>query len=67
MERAGSGPALGRAFTVDCTLIEAWAGHKSFKRKAEDRQTPQDDPGNPNVDFSQRAAQQRHSSIDHRS
>ena len=38
-------------FTVDGTLIEAWAGHKSFKRKADDRQIPPDDPGNPSVDF----------------
>jgi transposase len=38
-------------FTVDGTLIEAWASHKSFKRKdGSDRQTP-DDPGNPTVDF----------------
>ena len=26
-------------FTVDATLIEAWAGHKSFKRKGDDQQT----------------------------
>jgi hypothetical protein len=38
-------------FTVDGTLIEAWAGHKSFKRKGDDRQTPPDDPSNPSVDF----------------
>jgi Transposase domain (DUF772) len=38
-------------FTVDGTLIEAWAGHKSFKRKDSDRQTPPDDPGNPSIDF----------------
>jgi transposase len=38
-------------FTVDGTLIEAWAGHKSFTRKDADRQTPPDDPGNPSVDF----------------
>jgi transposase len=38
-------------FTVDGTLIEAWAGHKSFRRKADDWQTPPDDPGNPSVDF----------------
>ena len=38
-------------FTVDGTLIEAWAGHKSFKRKGGDQQTPPDDPGNPSVDF----------------
>jgi transposase len=38
-------------FTVDGTLIEAWAGHKSFTRKDADRQPPPDDPGNPSVDF----------------
>ncbi len=37
-------------FTVDGTLIEAWAGHKSFKPK-DHKQTPPDDPGNPSVDF----------------
>src|SRR6266404_7112435 len=30
-------------FTVDGTLVEAWAGHKSFKRKGDQRQTPPDD------------------------
>jgi transposase len=38
-------------FTVDGTLIEAWAGHKSFKRKDGSDQQPSDDPGNPTVDF----------------
>ncbi len=38
-------------FTVDGTLIEAWAGHKSFKRKGDDQPTPPDDPGNPSVNF----------------
>jgi transposase len=38
-------------FTVDGTLIEAWAGHKSFKRKDAEPQPPPDDPGNPSVDF----------------
>lgn len=38
-------------FTVDGTLIEAWAGHKSFQRKDAGPQTPPDDPGNPSVDF----------------
>ena len=37
--------------TVDGTLIEAWAGHKSFKRKDSDRQTPPEGPGNPRIDF----------------
>jgi len=39
-------------FTVDGTLIEAWAGQKSFKRKEESEQsTPPEDPGNPSIDF----------------
>lgn len=41
-------------FTVDGTLIEAWAGQKSFKRKAgvaADPPPKDDDPGNPSVDF----------------
>ncbi len=40
-------------FTVDGTLIEAWAGVKSFRPKGEnpaDREPP-DDPGNPTVNF----------------
>lgn len=38
-------------FTVDGTLIEAWAGQKSFKRKGAGGDKPPDDPGNPTVDF----------------
>ena len=37
-------------FTVDGTLIEAWAGLKSFKKKGA-ATTPPDDPGNPTVNF----------------
>jgi transposase len=37
-------------FTVDGTLIEAWASLKSFHHKGE-KNTPPDDPGNPSVDF----------------
>jgi transposase len=37
-------------FTVDGTLIEAWARLKSFQRKGE-KNTPPDDPGNPSIDF----------------
>jgi transposase len=37
-------------FTVDGTLIEAWAGLKSFQRKDTPRRPP-DDPGNPTVNF----------------
>jgi transposase len=38
-------------FTVDGTLIEAWAGQKSFKNKGGDSPEPPDDPGNPTVNF----------------
>jgi len=37
-------------FSVDGTLIEAWASHKSFQRKDEPTPPPED-PGNPTVDF----------------
>jgi transposase len=38
-------------FTVDATLLEAWAGMKSFRSKDDPPPTPPDDPGNPTVDF----------------
>jgi len=38
-------------FTVDGTLLEAWASLKSFQSKEEKSDTPPDDPGNPTVDF----------------
>jgi len=38
-------------FTVDATLLEAWAGMKSFRRKDEPPTSPPDDPGNPTIDF----------------
>jgi len=38
-------------FTVDGTLIEAWASLKSFKRKDGGPGDPPEDPGNPSVDF----------------
>jgi hypothetical protein len=38
-------------FSVDGTLIEAWAGQKSFRRKDEQAAAPSDDPGNPTVNF----------------
>ena len=48
----GQGLLSDEHFTVDGTLIEAWAGHKSFKRKDHpDSQTPPEDPGNPGVNF----------------
>jgi len=38
-------------FTVDGTLLEAWASLKSFKKVGADDPLPSDDPGNPTVDF----------------
>ena len=38
-------------FTVDGTLLEAWASHKSFRPKDEDPPTPPGDPKNPAVNF----------------
>jgi transposase len=38
-------------FTVDGTLIEAWAGQKSFQKKGTPSKTKSDDPGNPTIDF----------------
>jgi transposase len=37
-------------FTVDGTLLEAWASHKSFKPK-DGPSAPRDDPKNPTVNF----------------
>jgi hypothetical protein len=38
-------------FTVDGTLLEAWASLKSFQAKEQKTVAPPDDPGNPTVDF----------------
>ncbi len=38
-------------FTVDGTLLEAWASLKSFQRKDGGPTPPPDDPGNPTVNF----------------
>jgi transposase len=38
-------------FTVDGTLLEAWAGLKSFRKKDEGPTQPPDDPGNPTINF----------------
>ena len=38
-------------FSVDGTLLEAWASLKSFQPKEQKASTPPDDPGNPTVDF----------------
>jgi transposase len=50
-------------FTVDGTLLEAWAGAKSFQAKEAKAGPPPDDPGNPTVDFhGERRSNQTHES-----
>jgi transposase len=46
----GQGLISDEHFTVDGTLLEAWAGAKSFQPK-DKKQAPPDDPGNPTVNF----------------
>jgi transposase len=38
-------------FTVDGTLLEAWASLKSLRKIGDEDPPPPDDPGNPTVDF----------------
>jgi transposase len=38
-------------FTVDGTMLEAWASLKSFQRKDAGASDPPDDPGNPTINF----------------
>jgi transposase len=38
-------------FTVDGTLLQAWASHKSFQPREGDPPAPPDDPSNPSVSF----------------
>jgi transposase len=45
------GWASDEHFSVDGTLLEAWASAKSFQRKDKKDSAPPDDPGNPSVDF----------------
>jgi transposase len=50
-------------FTVDGTLVEAWAGQKSFQPKKGGPKRPPDDPGNPTVDFTgQKRSNETHES-----
>lgn len=52
-QAAGNGLMSRDHFTVDGTLIEAWASVKSFKRRnnKDNNSKPPDDPGNPSVNF----------------
>jgi IS5 family transposase len=50
-------------FTVDGTLLEAWAGAKSLQRKDGKNPPPPDDAGNPTVNFhGERRSNQTHES-----
>ena len=50
-------------FTVDGTLLEAWAGAKSFQRKDGKNPPSSDDPGNPTVNFhGEKRSNQTHAS-----
>ena len=50
-------------FSVDGTLLEAWASVKSFQPKDQKSSPPPDDPGNPTVNFrGQKRSNQTHES-----
>jgi len=50
-------------FSVDGTLIEAWASQKSFRRNDGRRDDSDDDPGNPTVNFrGERRSNETHTS-----
>jgi len=49
-EAKAAGLVSDEHFTVDGTLLEAWASQKSFRRRNTPPDTP-DDPGNPTVNF----------------
>ena len=52
VEQAGEkGLTSDEHFTVDGTLLEAWASQKSFQPKQGSGPLPPDDPGNPRVNF----------------
>jgi IS5 family transposase len=50
-QAAEAGLLSDEHFTVDGTLLEAWASLKSFRRKDAGPTRPPDDPGNPTVNF----------------
>ena len=58
----GKGLISDEHFTIDGTLLEAWAGAKSFQAK-DKPQPPADDPGNPTVNFhGERRSNETHAS-----
>ena len=52
LEQARAGQLLSDDhFTVDGTLFQAWASHKSFQRRENGPTDPSDEGGNPSVNF----------------
>src|SRR5437588_6401172 len=64
VEQAGAkGLTSDEHFTIDGTLLEAWAGTKSFQPKDKKPSPPPDDPGNPTVNFrGERRSNETHAS-----
>ena len=62
-QAGGQGLTSDEHFTVDGTLLEAWAGAKTFQAKEGKPGPPPDDPGNSTVDFhGERRASETHES-----
>jgi transposase len=59
----GKGLTSDEHFTVDGTLLEAWASQKSYQAREGKQPLPPDDPGNPTVNFrGERRSNQTHAS-----
>src|ERR1700758_2871433 len=57
----GKGLTSDEHFTVDGTLLEAWASQKSYQAREGKQPLPPDDPGNPTVNFrGERRSNQTH-------
>ena len=66
--RADAGLLSDEHFTVDGTLLEAWASLKSFRRKDAAPTPPPDDPGQSRPSISTgETRRERHASVDDRS
>jgi transposase len=50
-QASAAGLVSDEHFSVDGTLIEAWASQKSFQRREQKEAPPPDDPGNPTINF----------------
>ena len=59
----GKGLTSDEHFTVDGTLLEAWASLKSFQLREQKNPPPPEDPGNPTVNFhGEKRSNQTHAS-----